>query len=91
MDLWTLSHCSPDVQKSSLTKRASDETTAVAEGYLQGISAGIEASQAAEDTDCFTSSISAKETLSAQLSQHEILHCKLGNQESWRLNFNTNY
>ena len=45
-------------------------------GYLLGISAaesaGLEASQAAEDTGCYTSSISAKATISAKLSQHEI-------------------
>ena len=44
--------------------------------YLLGISAGMDASQAAEDTGCYTSSISAKATMSAKLSQREKLHCK---------------
>ena len=43
---------------------------------LLGIPAGMEASQAAEDTGCYTSFISAKATLSAKLSQREKLHCK---------------
>ena len=49
-------------------------------GSLLGISAGIEASQAAEDTGCYTSSITAKATMSGKLSQHEKLHCILNFQ-----------
>ena len=55
-------------------------------GYLLGILAGMEASQVAEDTGCYTSSISAKATLSAKLSQREKM---VRSQESWRLKMST--
>ena len=50
---------------------------------VNNVSAGIEASQAAEDTGFCKSSICAKSTMSAKLSQHEKINVR--NQGSWRL------
>ena len=73
-----------DSDYSLIRRNTVDTAKERKKGYLLGISAaesaGLEASQAAEDTGCYTSSISAKATISAKLSQHEIYIVR--NQES---------
>ena len=46
------------------------------DGYLLGISAGIKASQEADESGYYKSPISAKATVSAKLSKREKIHCK---------------
>ena len=64
--------------------------TGTSSGSENEPSAGIEASQAAEDTGCCTSPISARATMSSKLSQREKLDCKKPRILKIE-NFNINY